>query len=98
MSLGLGHGGTKVRQTAGTAPLPARLVGISHARDLAVIRVHQRHRRPDARDVGRGLVDLIGHVLGIPTLELADPQLGAAAAGIGFAMPSYTVVAPAGRL
>jgi S1-C subfamily serine protease len=46
---------------------------------------------------GGGLVDLNGDVLGIPTLGLADPQLGAVP-GIGFAIPSNTVVAVARQL
>ena len=40
---------------------------------------------------GGALVDLQGQVVGIPTLAASDPQLGGAAAGIGFAIPSNTV-------
>jgi len=41
---------------------------------------------------GGALVDLQGHVIGIPTLAATDPQLGGAQApGIGFAIPSNTV-------
>ena len=40
---------------------------------------------------GGALVDLSGHVIGIPTLAVSDPQLGGAAAGIGFAIPSNIV-------
>jgi len=40
---------------------------------------------------GGALVDLDGQVVGIPTLAAANPQLGSAAAGIGFAIPSNTV-------
>jgi putative serine protease PepD len=40
---------------------------------------------------GGALVDIHGSVIGIPTLAAADPQLGGAAAGIGFAIPSNTV-------
>ncbi len=39
---------------------------------------------------GGGLVDLNGEVVGIPTLAATDQQLGGAAAGIGFAIPSNT--------
>ncbi|MFC5826925.1 S1C family serine protease [Nonomuraea insulae] len=40
---------------------------------------------------GGALVDLSGHVIGIPTLAATDPQLGGGAApGIGFAIPSNT--------
>lgn len=37
---------------------------------------------------GGALVDLDGHVVGIPTLAATDPQMGGAASGIGFAIPS----------
>jgi putative serine protease PepD len=40
---------------------------------------------------GGALVDIQGRVIGIPTLAAADSQLGGAAAGIGFAIPSDTV-------
>jgi S1-C subfamily serine protease len=40
---------------------------------------------------GGALVDLSGRVIGIPTLAAADPQLGGAAGGIGFAIPSDIV-------
>ncbi len=36
---------------------------------------------------GGALVDLNGNVVGIPTLAASDPQMGGAAAGIGFAIP-----------
>ncbi|MGW0801684.1 S1C family serine protease [Nonomuraea sp. NPDC002799] len=40
---------------------------------------------------GGALVDLAGHVIGIPTLAATDPDLGGGAApGIGFAIPSNT--------
>ncbi len=37
---------------------------------------------------GGALVDLSGAVIGIPTLAASDPQMGGAAPGIGFAVPS----------
>jgi putative serine protease PepD len=40
---------------------------------------------------GGALVDLQGRVIGVPTLAISDPQLGGAAPGIGFAIPSNTV-------
>jgi putative serine protease PepD len=40
---------------------------------------------------GGALVNLNGEVVGIPTLTATDPQLGGAAPGIGFAIPSNTV-------
>jgi putative serine protease PepD len=41
---------------------------------------------------GGALLLLSGYVLGIPTLNAQDPQLGRPAQGIGFAIPSNTVV------
>ena len=37
---------------------------------------------------GGALVDLSGHVVGIPTLAATDPQIGGSAPGIGFAISS----------
>jgi putative serine protease PepD len=37
---------------------------------------------------GGALVDLSGQIVGIPTLEATDPQIGGAASGIGFAISS----------
>ena len=40
---------------------------------------------------GGALVNLSGHVIGIPTLAAVDPEMGAEAQGIGFAIGSNTV-------
>jgi S1-C subfamily serine protease len=40
---------------------------------------------------GGALANIEGEVIGIPTLAASDPQLGGAAAGIGFAIPSNDV-------
>lgn len=40
---------------------------------------------------GGALVDLSGQVIGIPTLSAVDPEMGAVAPGIGFAIDSNTV-------
>jgi S1-C subfamily serine protease len=47
---------------------------------------------------GGALIDLQGEVIGIPTLAATNPQLGSAAAGIGFAIPSSTVTDIAGQI
>jgi putative serine protease PepD len=47
---------------------------------------------------GGALVNIDGQVIGIPTLAAEDPQLGGAAAGIGFAIPSNVVTNIAGQL
>jgi putative serine protease PepD len=47
---------------------------------------------------GGALVDLSAQVVGIPTLAAEDPQMGGAAVGIGFAIPSNVVTDIAGQL
>ena len=47
---------------------------------------------------GGALVDLSGQVIGIPTLAAIDPEMGAEAPGIGFAIDSNTVREVATRL
>jgi S1-C subfamily serine protease len=47
---------------------------------------------------GGALVDLHGHVVGIPTLGVVDPNLGNPAAGIGFAISSRTATHIADQL
>jgi putative serine protease PepD len=47
---------------------------------------------------GGALVDISGRVIGIPTLAAADPRIGGAAAGIGFAIPSNVVTDIAGQI
>jgi len=44
------------------------------------------------------LVNLAGQVVGIPTLAATDQQLGGAAPGIGFAIPSSIVTDIAGQI
>ena len=47
---------------------------------------------------GGALVDLSGHVIGIPTVAALDPEMGAEAPGIGFAIDSSTMRRTAIRL
>jgi S1-C subfamily serine protease len=47
---------------------------------------------------GGALANLSSEVVGIPTLSAEDPQMGGAAVGIGFAIPSNTVTDIAGQL
>ena len=47
---------------------------------------------------GGALVDLADEVVGIPTLAATDQQLGGAAPGIGFAIPSNIVTDIAGQI
>jgi putative serine protease PepD len=58
-----------------------------------VLRTRSRRvRRSIPATPARALTDIGGSVIGIPTLAAADPQLGGAAAGIGFAIPSNEIV------
>jgi S1-C subfamily serine protease len=47
---------------------------------------------------GGGLVDLQGRVVGVPTLGAVNPAMGSSAPGIGFALPSNTVIDYANQL
>ncbi|MBH5334472.1 trypsin-like peptidase domain-containing protein [Streptomyces pactum] len=47
---------------------------------------------------GGALVNLANQVVGVPTLAATDPELGDAAAGIGFAIPSSTVTSIADQI
>jgi putative serine protease PepD len=47
---------------------------------------------------GGALADLAGQAVGIPTLAATDQQLGGAASGIGFAIPSSIVTDIAGQI
>ncbi|MFH8367350.1 S1C family serine protease [Streptomyces sp. NPDC018031] len=47
---------------------------------------------------GGALVNLANQVIGVPTLAATDPDLGDAAAGIGFAIPASTVTAIADQI
>src|SRR5205085_1651174 len=49
-------------------------------------------------NAGGALVNLSGQVIGIPTLSALDPEMGAEAPGIGFAIDSNTVRTAAIRL
>jgi putative serine protease PepD len=52
----------------------------------------------DPGNSGGALVDLRGHVIGIPTLGVVDPNAGSPAAGIGFAISSRTATHIADQL
>ena len=51
----------------------------------------RRARAINPGNSGGALVNISGEVIGIPTLAANDPQLGGAAAGIGFAIPGNDV-------
>ncbi|HTX84733.1 MAG TPA: trypsin-like peptidase domain-containing protein [Streptosporangiaceae bacterium] len=57
----------------------------------AVLTVIQTSAEINPGNSGGGLVDLSGKVIGMPTLNVSDPQQGGKAPGVGFAIPSNTV-------
>ncbi len=61
---------------------------VSEPNGVALPNVIQTSAAINPGNSGGALVDLAGQVVGIPTLAATDPQLGGAAAGIGFAIPS----------
>ena len=60
---------------------------VSEPNGVALPDVIQTSAAINPGNSGGALVDLNGHVVGIPTLAASDPQMGGAAAGIGFAIP-----------
>jgi putative serine protease PepD len=72
---------------------------VSEGNGVALSSVIQTSAAINPGNSGGALADLTGTVIGIPTLEALDPQLGGAQApGIGFAIPSATVRQVATRL
>ena len=63
---------------------------VSEPNGAAIPNVVQTSAPINPGNSGGALVDLSGHVIGIPTLTATDPQIGGAAPGIGFAIPSNT--------
>ncbi len=64
----------------------------------AIIQAVQTSAAINPGNSGGALVNLSGRLVGIPTLGVSDPQIGGAAAGIGFAIPSDRVRDIAGQL
>ena len=66
--------------------------GVSEGNGVALPLMIQTSAPINPGNSGGALADLQGRVIGIPTLAATDPQLGGAAApGIGFAIPSNLV-------
>ena len=66
--------------------------GVSEGNGVALPLMIQTSAAINPGNSGGALADLQGRVIGIPTLAATDPQLGGAAApGIGFAIPSNLV-------
>jgi putative serine protease PepD len=62
--------------------------GVSEGNGVALPLMIQTSAAINPGNSGGALADLEGRVIGIPTLAANDPELGGAAPGIGFAIPS----------
>lgn len=84
--------------TDGIISATGRTVSEGQGSSAVLISAVQTSAAINPGNSGGALVNLAGQVIGIPTLAAADPQLGGAAAGIGFAIPSDTVTSIAPQL
>jgi putative serine protease PepD len=84
--------------TDGIVSATGRTVSEGQGSSAVLISAIQTSAAINPGNSGGALVNLAGQVIGIPTLAAADPQMGGAAAGIGFAIPSDTVTSIAGQL
>ena len=84
--------------TDGIVSATGRTVSEGQGSSAVLISAIQTSAAINPGNSGGALVNLSGQVIGIPTLAAADPQLGGAAAGIGFAIPSDTVTSIAWQL
>jgi putative serine protease PepD len=84
--------------TDGIVSATGRTVSEGQGSSAVLISAIQTSAPINPGNSGGALVNVAGQVIGIPTLAAADPQLGGAAAGIGFAIPSDTVTSIAGQL
>ncbi len=84
--------------TEGIVSATGRTVSEGQGSSAVLISAIQTSAPINPGNSGGALVNLAGQVIGIPTLAAADPQLGGAAAGIGFAIPSDTITSIARQL
>jgi len=84
--------------TDGIVSATGRTVSEGEGSSAVLISAIQTSAAINPGNSGGALVNLKGKVIGIPTLAVSDPQLGGAAAGIGFAIPSDTVTRIARQL
>jgi S1-C subfamily serine protease len=84
--------------TDGIVSATGRTVSEGQGSSAVIISAIQTSAAINPGNSGGALVNLAGQVIGIPTLAATDPQLGGAAAGIGFAIPADTVTSIAGQL
>src|SRR6185312_7378214 len=84
--------------TDGIVSAAGRTVSEGQGSSAVLISAIQTSAAINPGNSGGALVNLAGQVIGIPTLAATDPQLGGAATGIGFAIPSDTVTSIAAQL
>jgi S1-C subfamily serine protease len=84
--------------TEGIVSAAGRTVSEGQGSSAVLISAIQTSAAINPGNSGGALVNLAGQVIGIPTLAATSPQLGGAAAGIGFAIPSDTVTSIAAQL
>lgn len=84
--------------TDGIVSATGRTVSEGQGSSAVLISAIQTSAPINPGNSGGALVDLSGRVIGIPTLAATDPQMGGAAVGIGFAIPSDTVTRIAPQL
>ena len=84
--------------TDGIVSATGRTVSEGQGSSAVLISAIQTSAPINPGNSGGALVSLSGQVIGIPTLAASDPQMGGAAVGIGFAIPSDTVTSIARQL
>jgi putative serine protease PepD len=84
--------------TDGIVSATGRTVSEGQGSSAVLISTIQTSAPINPGNSGGALVSLSGQVIGIPTLAASDPQMGGAAVGIGFAIPSDTVTSIARQL
>jgi S1-C subfamily serine protease len=84
--------------TDGIVSATGRTISEGQGSSAVLISAIQTSAAINPGNSGGALVNLAGQVIGIPTLAATSPQLGGAAAGIGFAIPADTVTSIAGQL
>jgi S1-C subfamily serine protease len=84
--------------TDGIVSATGRTVSEGQGSSAVLISAIQTSAPINPGNSGGALVSLSGQVIGIPTLAASDPQMGGAAVGIGFAIPSDTVTSIAPQL
>jgi putative serine protease PepD len=90
--------GLRTSVTEGIVSALNRTVSEGSGTNASIAQAVQTSAAINPGNSGGALVDLSGRLIGIPTLAASDPQIGGAAAGIGFAIPSDTVKDIAGQI